>query len=148
MNPINRLIMSYEDKLDDFVQWQIDGEVTNDYSGFAERHCSHADLPKYASLLYEEFILIENVILMKRQFSEDNWLNWRRNHSAIASANVINHIHLGGRLGLLGAQNPHQKLTGELIAFFWDMCVKHQFPDRTAAVKFNGDIIYLEQKVP
>lgn len=145
MNPINALIMSYEEKLDDFVQWQIDGELTSDYSGFAERHCSHTDLPKYASLLYAEFILIENVVLMKRQFSEDNWLAWRRNHSAIHSANVINHIHLGS-LTLLGAQCRHEKLTGELIAFFWDMCLKRQIPDRVAAVKFDGDRIYLEQE--
>ena len=147
MNKVNNIILSHESKLTDFIEWQIEHEPTSNYNRFSEPLCNHKDLPKYASILYKEYIEIEGVILWKDHYTEDYWKDWRKNRTAYNAANVINHIHIES-LTLSGDNDDqnHDDITGQLISFFWNMALQAQFPNRDASVKFDGDIIYIEQK--
>lgn len=147
MNPVNKIILKHEAILEEFIQWQIDYRPTSDFSDFAEPNIRQKDLPIYASILYKEYIEIEGVLLWKDHYSEDNWLKWRKEHSPLDAANVINHRHMDHFSFYVDDNTDLEDLSGELIAFFWNLALKAQYPNRKATVGYDGDSIYLEQSI-
>jgi hypothetical protein len=137
------IAMESEENLPDFVQWQIDYEPTNDFQRYAEVTISLPELIKSSVLLYPRFQEIEGVIVLKNQYSEQNWKAWRIKNDAKTTADMLNHIHVAH---LYTHDSLHSKLEGQLgalLAFYWQLAVQHQFPEHNVTVDFDGEILHV-----
>jgi len=142
MKDVYDLLKEHEANLEEFIEWQINHGPTNDFRAFAELNVKAQDIFKYASVLYPKFILVEESVVLKDHYSDDNWKEWRKTHDSKSAANIINHVHMEDYLpndyeGTLKVEDG----LGDLLAFFWKIAANHQYPDKEIEVEYNGDVI-------
>jgi hypothetical protein len=142
---LNYIILNHENILEDFTEWQIENKATNNFIDFAEQTTDAKEIPKYASLLHKEYIIIENVLIWKDHYDESNWLKWRKNYSPIQTANVINHVHVDMMMPIQISDPKFLRLSAEIITYYWNIFLKASFPTIKAINQFDGDKIFLEQ---
>jgi len=142
MKDIYELVQEHEAKLEDFLNWQIEHGPTNDFRNYAELNSNAESVFKYAAILYPKFIEVEDNIVLADHYSDENWEAWRKKLDSRDAANIVNHVHLEDYLtnDYQGVQKIEAGL-GELLAFFWQLAVKHQFPSYKVMVEYNGDVI-------
>ena len=145
MKSLNEIIMQHEDLLPNFMQWQIDHDITKNFSDYAETRFNFEDFVIQAALLAKEYIIVEEVILWKDHYSPENWSSWRAEHSALDSANTINHLHIGEHWPQRIEDHKKVDLLAEILIYYWNRELKYQFPDYPATNKYDGDVIYLDQ---
>ena len=85
MKDVYQIVKENEANLDEFMGWQIEHGPTNDFRSFAELNTKAQDVFKYAVVLYPEFILVEDCVLLKDHYTEENWKDWRKTLNAIQS---------------------------------------------------------------
>ncbi len=87
--------------------------------------------------------------MLADHYSEENWKQWRKTHSPINAARIVNHVHIRDYFphDRKGVEKLERGL-GELMAFFWQMAVNVQFPGGKVQVEFDGDVIDIFQKAP
>jgi len=141
------LIRDAEINLEEFIQWQIDRGATKNFRAFAEYTGKAQEVFKYAAILYPRFLLIEGAIVLADHYSEENWERWRKQHSPLRAARVVNHVHIEDYLPTdrQGTDVLANEL-GHLLAFFWQMAVEQQFPGTGVTVRFDGDVIDIFQE--
>ncbi len=141
MNRPYEIIRESEVHLEEFIEYQIEFGPTNDYGRIARYNTSAATVLKCAAILYPTFMLVEDQVVLKDHYSDENWRMWRERLGARDAANLINHVHIEGFLR--GEDNNPQleHSLGEMIAFFWQMAVKNQFPCHNVTVKYSGYIV-------
>jgi len=142
MKDIYQLVQEHEINLEDFLNWQIEHRVSNDFRGFAEQTAKAQDVFKYAAILYPKFILIENTVVLSDHYSEENWAEWREKCGAKDTANIVNHVHIDDYLSSdYQATQAIENGLGELLVFFWQLAVNHQFPEHHIVVEYDGNEI-------
>ena len=144
MNEIYSLFLNEENNLNDFLRYQVDFEPTNDIFMYARNTTKSEDIIKIALLLYPEFILVDDVILLKNNYSEKTWIELLRKYNNKEAANVVNHIHIEDFL----PSEKNSKLLnflGNVLSFFWKIALKNQFPNLSINVKFDGELINIIQ---
>jgi hypothetical protein len=141
MKDPHKIAMEAEENLPDFVQWQIDYEPTNDFHSYAEVTISLPELIKSSVLLYPRFIEVEGAIVLESHYSETNWKVWRVAKDAKATANIMNHVHIEHLYSHDPLRSQLEDHLGELLSFYWQLAVKHQFPKHDITVSFDGDVI-------
>ena len=141
------LFGNVEEHLLEFIDWQIKFTSTNDYHQFARDTGKVEDVFKYALILYPHFIKIEGAVVLVDHYTKSNWTQWRKTHSVLATARVVNHVHPEDYL-----PNDRQidaefvRGLGELLAFFWQIAVNTQFPEENVQIKFDGNVIDIFQE--
>ncbi len=142
MKNIYDLVKEHESRLNDFLDWQVEHEPTNDFRNYAELTANAQDVFKYAAILYPKFILVENMVVLSDHYSKNNWSKWREKQSAKDTANIVNHVHIEDYLSsdYQGMQELEEGL-GDLLAFFWQLAVNHQFSSKKVKVEYDGDVI-------
>ncbi len=137
------IAMEAEESLEDFIQWQIDYEPTDNFEQYAEVTVSLSEMIKSSVLFYPRFVEIEGVIVLKSHFSDENWKSWREKLSPKDAANIINHIHIEHLFGHDPNQSKLEDLIGKLLSFYYQLAVKHQFPNHNVKVNFDGDVLHI-----
>jgi hypothetical protein len=141
-NPIE-IIKENEEHIEDFISWQVETEPCYDLSNIARSTTKAAEIFKSAAILYPEFILVEDQVVLASNYSEENWKAWREKHDARHSANLVNHTHVEDLLPNEAPVVPLERGLGELLSFFWLLAAKYQFPDKTLTASFDGCVINL-----
>jgi len=142
LKDIYQLVQENEENLEDFMNWQVEHGPTNNFRYFAELNAKAQEVFKYAAVLYPEFILVEGNVVLSDHYTEDNWSKWREKLNPKDTANIVNHVHIEDYLSsdYQGVQKIEDGL-GDLLAFFWQLAVNHQYPNKKVLVEFNGDVI-------
>jgi len=141
MNSPYEIIRESEVHLDEFIDYQVEFGPTNDYLTIARYGTSAATVLKCAAILYPTFMLVEDQVVLKDHYSEENWKDWRERLGARESANLINHFHIETFLNMEAYNWPLNDGLGKMLAFFWQMAVKHQFPDHNVTVEYVEGIL-------
>lgn len=141
MNRPYEIIREAEIHLDEFIEYQIEFGPTNDYGRIARYSTGSATVLKCAAILYPTYILVEDQVVLKNKYSDENWRAWRERLNARDSANLLNHVHINDFL--LGNDYKWElnDRLGEMLAFFWQMAVKHQFPNHNVTVEYVDGIV-------
>jgi len=147
MKDIYDLVKEHEANLSDFLNWQVEYKPTKDFRNYAELTAKAQDVFKYAAILYPKFILVENMVVLSDHYSKSNWSKWREKQNAKDTANIVNHVHIEDYLSndYQGTQVIEDGL-GDLLAFFWQLSVHHQFPKKEVKVEYDGDVINIINK--
>ena len=139
-----QLIQQCEEHLKEFIGWQIQFEPTNDFRAFAKGTSNVQDAFKYAAILYPKFVLVENQVVLADHYEKEDWAAWRKTLEARDTANIVNHVHIEFYLSNDPDNRDNTELEGtfgELLAFFWSLAVKYQFPEKKVAVEYDGNVI-------
>jgi hypothetical protein len=136
MKDIDQLVRENEANLEDYLNWQIEHGPTSNFRLFAEMNAKAQEVFRYAAILVEDNVVLEN------HYSKENWASWREKLAPKDAANIVNHVHIDSYLpsDYQGTQKIEDGL-GDLLTFFWQLSVNHQFPDKKVLVECNGDVI-------
>ena len=126
-------------------QWNDSDKIAiNDY---IMDFCHPEDLLIYSKIFYPNFISVENCIILKDRYVEENFLQWQKelNRNTHMIEKTLNHTHIYDIFGKLAddvSDSIFEQLS-DIINMSWDMILKRSFPDKTFTVEtIKSDMEY------